>query len=228
MQLPGNITGSIAYSQMRQFVHLLSSNVVGFPTDVWVPATPTVAPQMARQVSVGFSRNLAGGKIRVSLEGYQKWMRDLIDVPTGSDLLAEFNQAWQDNIAINGIGEVRGLEVFVHKPAGRFNGWVSYTLSENKRQFASINNGEWFRANFDRRHVGSVALNYTASGRVSLSAVWQYQSGQPITVPVALARDPEQPFWPNYIYGDRNNYQMPAFHRLDISIGFRKEHPMNR
>ncbi|WP_236648681.1 TonB-dependent siderophore receptor [Spirosoma sp. 209] len=222
LQLPGSIVLNTSYSQMRQFIHLIASNVIGFPNDVWVPATSAVPPQSARQVSLGLSRSLANGQWRLSIEGYQKWLRNLIDVPTGTDLLAEFNQLWQENIERNGIGYVRGLEFFLHKPTGRLNGWLSYTLSENKRRFATINEGAWFRANFDRRHVLAAAVNYVANQRLSLSAVWQYQSGQPATVPVSLFYDPESAYYPNYVYRNRNNYQAPAFHRLDVSASFKK------
>lgn len=221
-QLPSEIILSTSYSQMRQFIHLLSSNVIGFPNDVWVPATANIPPQMSRQISVGLSRILANGQLRLSIEGYQKWMQHLIDVPTGTDLLAEFNESWQENIEQNGVGNARGVEFFLHRPTGRLNGWVSYTISQNKRRFVTINEGKWFRANFDRRHVAAVALNYEVSQRASLSAVWQYQSGQPATVPSALFYDPESAYYPNYIYNNRNNYQTPAFHRLDISAGFKK------
>ncbi|MBO0948624.1 TonB-dependent receptor [Fibrella forsythiae] len=228
LALNWNTTDKLAlkagYSTMRQFVHLLSSNAVGLPNDIWVPATITVPPQRASQLTVGLATSLGKAETwQLSVEGYYKWLNNLIDLSTGANLLGTFDATWEQAIERNGRGLVRGLEVMLHKPGGRLNGWLAYTYARSDRQFATINDGRWFRANFDRRHVGNVVLNYQLKPRVAASVAWQYQSGQPATVPVALVRDPANAFYPNYVYGDRNNFQSSAFHRLDLSVAFTKQ-----
>ena len=215
------LTLKAGYSKMRQFVHLLNSNAVGLPNDIWVPATANVAPQRASQLTAGLATSLGKRQtIQVSVEGYYKWLNDLTDVATGASLLGTFDESWEKTIEKHGQGRARGIEVMLHKPTGRLNGWMAYTYAKNERQFSSINEGRWFRANFDRRHVGNLVVNYQLRPRVSVSSAWQYQSGQPTTVPVALVRDPANSYYPNYVYGGRNNFQMPSYHRLDLSLAF--------
>lgn len=217
----------MSYSQMNQFIHLLSSNTIGFPNDLWVPATQKVRPQFSEQISVGLSKNFADSPWQISVEAYTKSFRDLIDFKTGTDFLTEFDKSWESKIETNGIGKAQGLEVFINKTQGKLSGWVSYAYATNQRKFDNINSGQWFRANFDRRHTAALNVAYQISKRVSISGVWQYSSGQPATVPVAIVRNPEFPQL-DLIYRDRNNFQMLDYHRLDLSFNFTKTNKKQR
>jgi hypothetical protein len=127
----------------------------------------------------------------------------------------------------NGIGESYGFEAMLDKAQGRFTGWLAYTYAINNRRYDSINEGRWFAANFDRRHVLNITGTYQVSPKVNLSASWVYQSGRPVTVPIATHSNSiinDNPSYsPTYIYGDRNNFRTPAYHRLDINASFTKE-----
>ena len=63
---------------------------------------------------------------------------------------------------------------------------------------------------------------------------WVYNSGNRVPVPIASYYDPyniEEPNSSNYysspniieVYGERNNYVMPSYHRLDASVNFHKK-----
>ena len=41
---------------------------------------------------------------------------------------------------------------FPEEKQGRFNGWISYTLSRSERKFDAINSGNYFPAKQDRTH----------------------------------------------------------------------------
>lgn len=67
------------------------------------------------------------------------------------------------------------------------------------------------------------------SKKVELSAAWTYSSGNYTTLSLEnyypsdhLHQPGERPFWGNGTgedyYDQRNNYQLPAYHRLDVGI----------
>ncbi|MFT2009155.1 TonB-dependent receptor [Pontibacter sp. 13R65] len=217
--LPHEFAIKGAYSQMRQYLHLLTTSGISLTNDIWVPATRSVAPQSARQVSAGISKSFPKLRTEVSVEAYHKTMTNLIDYRQGFNLLySAFNSRWQDEIETGGTGEAYGLEFFLNRTEGRFTGWLAYTLAWSNRRFSSINNNQWYPANFDRRHVVSFSGNYKISSAWSLSANWMYMSGLPATLPVAVQEDT----WggKTLVYTGRNNGRMPAYHRLDVGAAY--------
>ena len=84
----------------------------------------------------------------MSVEGYYKAMEKLIGFEEGTNLF--FNTDFESKL-IQGKGRAYGLEFLVRKDAGKFTGWISYTLSWSWRKFDTINDGEWFHARYDRR-----------------------------------------------------------------------------
>ncbi|RIV18787.1 hypothetical protein DYU11_27900 [Fibrisoma montanum] len=210
----------LAYTQMHQFVHLLSSNSIGLPNDIWVPATEQVPPQASEQTAVGVTYTVPAYSLNLSIDAYLKRSTNLIDYQTGTNFLTNFNRRWETTVERNGVGESRGIEVMASKTQGQLTGWVSYTLARHRRRFATIDQNRWYAASFDRRHVFSMTGQCKFSEKVSGVATWIFQSGQPTTVPISLQENigQEATAYPILIYGDRNNYRMPAYHRLDLGI----------
>lgn len=224
--LPQHIAIKGGYSQMNQFIHLLSSNGVGFPNDVWVPSTNNISPSNSEMFSVGLTKSFPKQHIELSIEAYKKEFKNLIDYSDGKNLFSNFNTSWENLIEKNGIGRVKGVEFFLNKTEGVLNGWIAYTYSKNERKFTNINDGNWYAANFDRRHIVAIVINYKPeNSKNSFNISWNYQSGQPVTVPIGIIqyfneRDYTLDGSIIQIYGNRNNYRMPAYHRLDISYSF--------
>jgi TonB dependent receptor/TonB-dependent Receptor Plug Domain/CarboxypepD_reg-like domain len=216
------------FTQIRQFLHLLSTNSVGLPNDVWVPATGDVPPQFARQYAIGLFKNYPSKKVTVSLEGYYKALSDQIDYRQGASLFTNAGQPWETLIEKGGIGSAYGLEFFLNKTEGSFTGWLAYTLAWTKSKFENINNGEWFYGNFDRRHTISLTSNYKLSPSVNMSANWTFNTGRPVTVPEAIVPSRETPNQTAFIYGDRNNFRMPVYHRLDAGVNWDRRSRKNR
>ncbi|MBD0256017.1 MAG: TonB-dependent receptor [Cytophagales bacterium] len=219
VRLPRSFALKGAYSQMRQPIHLLVNSGLGLPNDIWVPATRQVPPQYSRQFSFGVTKTLPNQYLELSLEAYHKEMRGLIDYKDGVNYLTNFNETWQETVEKDGTGRAYGLEVFVNKTKGRLNGWLAYTLAWNNRRFSTINGGNPYPAAFDRRHNVALTGTFEITPRVHVAANWVYQSGAPVTVPVAVREDFETGF-PVFIYRERNNYRMPAYHRFDVTFNF--------
>lgn len=223
--LPGDLALKGAYSRMNQYIHLLTSNSVGLPNDVWVPATETIKPSSSEQYTVSISKAV-GSQIEVSIDAYDKSLSNLIDYATSNSFFMSFNKSWQSLIEQNGVGKIRGIELFINKTKGDFTGWAGYTWSKNERRFDKIDQGAWYASNFDRRHVISLVGNYTNPlTNAAFSASWVYQSGAPVSMPVAVHKqyDEGQDIYLGdqiFIYGARNNVRLPSYHRLDVSFSF--------
>lgn len=200
---------------MNQYVHLLTNNGFGFGYDAWVPSTNKVAPSRNSQFSVGIYKSLPRLGLELSLEGYTKRMKNLIDYPDGTNFSGFLAGSWDDIVIKNGIGRARGVELMLNKSAGRLNGSVSYTLSKSERKFSQINAAMWFPMKYDRRHQLTAIANYEIGKKWTLSASFIYQTGHAVTLPeAAIATESSE--GPRFIYDGRNNGRMPAFHRLDI------------
>ena len=71
-----------SYSQMRQFIHLLTNERAGLPTDLWVPATDRVKPEDSWQVALGVAKPLKIKKheFEISIEAYYKEMNNVMSL----------------------------------------------------------------------------------------------------------------------------------------------------
>src|SRR5690606_41464550 len=54
------------------------------PTDVWVPSSNIVKPQIADQIALGYYHNLKNNAITISSEIYYKHMQNQIDYRNGA------------------------------------------------------------------------------------------------------------------------------------------------
>jgi len=132
----------------------------------------------------------------------------------------------ENNIEIGGTGKSYGLELFAHLYTDKLNGSFSYTLSKTDRKFENINSGKAYPFKYDRRHNLSSFLSYELSSKMSISATWTYMSGFAITLPIGRYYSPFSlnSYNPKLVlYTDRNQYRMPAYHRLDIAWSHKKK-----
>ena len=209
-----------AFTQMGQYIHLLANNGVGFPNDIWVPVTKRVAPQKSIQYSAGAIWQHKNG-IRVELEGFYKTMTRLIDYQFIGGTILGIDSEWEDVIATNGTGRAYGLELLIQKQIGKITGQLAYTLSKSERSFPSIQNNKPYPFKYDRRHQFSSFINWEINKHWDISAVWVYNTGHAVTLPVARIQGASS-IESILIYGDRNNARMPDYHRLDLSVHYKK------
>ena len=228
--LLGDIALKTSFSTMRQYVQLLTNEGIGLPTDLWLPATERVKPQDSWQAAIGLAKTFRK-KYEISVEAYYKKMSNVLSYKEGASLFQVDD--WQNRVT-QGEGDAYGLELFLQKKKGRLSGWVGYTLSWSTRQFEELNFGKKYNFKYDRRHDISVVASYQLSDRVSISGTWVFGTGNAVTLPGSTYRgvypgfDFLQP-WENGrsfsgdFFAERNNFRMRAYHRLDLSIEFKKE-----
>lgn len=213
-----------SYTCMAQYVYLLSSTPLSMPTDLWVPITKDISPMYANQYSIGgYYAGLPGWEF--SIEGYYKQMRHILEYQDGVSFFGTSTN-WEEKVEV-GEGRSFGLELMVQKTLGNTTGWLAYTLSKTDHRFkdGTINQGEWFPYKYDRRHSISLALNHKFSSRIDVGASWIFNSGGCITVPekaTIIIRPDGSTEETGYI-SHRNNYRLPASHRLNLGINFNKK-----
>jgi CarboxypepD_reg-like domain/TonB-dependent Receptor Plug Domain len=215
----------LSYATTTQFVHLLTNDALGLPTDSWVPAVPNIGPQLAHQIALGYAKTLSNGT-ELSVEGYYKKMSNLIAYKEGSSFLTQ-DPDWEKKV-VQGNGEAYGIEMLLQKNVGKNTGWIAYTLSWNNRQFDDINNGEAFPYKFDRRHEFAIVYARQLNKKVTFSANWMFATGNAITIPnqIFTYAFPGLEFYTpakQYVYGRRNEYRTKPLQRLDIGFEFYKK-----
>lgn len=201
-----------SYNRAFQYLHLLSNSTSSQPTDIWVPSSNNVKPQISDQVALGYFRNFKDNTFEFSIEGYYKLMANQIDYRNGADLF--FNDEAEGQLVF-GKGRSYGAEFFLRKQKGQFTGWVSYTLSRSLRTFEEINEGSEYPSRQDRIHDIAIVLIYQLNDRVNISTNWVYNTGAPVTFPSGKyeVNGVSVPY-----YTERNGYRMPAYHRMDLGV----------
>ncbi|GAC1432369.1 MAG: TonB-dependent receptor [Chitinophagaceae bacterium] len=207
VSLKGSVTRNL------QYIHLVSNAGSTLPTDLWVPSTYYVQPQIAWQYAAGVFKNFKENTYETSVELYYKDMRNQIEyregyTPSLSDPEKQF---------VFGKGWSYGAEWYVGKNKGRLTGWLGYTLSWTYRKFPQLNGGEAYFAKYDRRHDLSVVTTYELNKKWKLSGVFVYGTGNATTLPERF-----------YIiggvltqeYSRVDQYRLPAYHRLDFAATY--------
>lgn len=197
-----------------QYIHLVSNAGTTLPTDIWVPSTYRVKPQIGWQYAAGYFRNFKNNMFETSLEVYYKTMKNQIEYREG--YTPNTLKDPEENFVF-GNGWSYGAELFVNKVKGRFTGWVGYTLSWTWRKFPEINNGEKYPSKYDRRHDLSVVGSYALNSKWKLSSVFVFGTGNAISLP-------ERFYFVEGVltqeFSRINAYRMNPYHRLDFSATY--------
>jgi hypothetical protein len=200
-----------SYNRMVQNVHLVSSGTVPLPLNTWTPSNPYLKPQIADQFVVGFFRNFRSNTIEFETELYYKNISKITDFADNAmiffneDLATEFRQ---------GKSTSYGWELMFNKKEGKLNGFISYTLSKTTRKVSDVNQGRTFLANYDRRHNVSISGVYELNRAWSFGLNFVYNTGRPTTIPTGRY---QYKYYSADYFSERNSYQLPDYHRMDIS-----------
>lgn len=202
------------YNRMTQYLHLISNTAASVPLDVWTPSTNNIPGQIADQLSFGYFRNFKENKYETSVEIYYKDLQNQIDYIDGADLL--LNELLEGEL-LTGKGRAYGAEFYVKKNTGKLTGWISYTLARSERLVEGINRNNWFPTRFDRAHNFNLVGIYEINEKFTFSSNFIFSTGTPATFPTTKYYF--QGFQlPHNALDSRNNFRIPPFHRLDVSL----------
>jgi hypothetical protein len=198
-----------------QYIHSLRNEEIPITLfEFWVGADSNLPVSSADHAVLGVERWFGEGT-SLSVEGYWKDMRDLVDGNPEEDpgvVGDEFRTA---------AGTAYGLDLYLRRTTGRLTGWISYTYGKVTREAE----GERFAPAQDRRH----SLNVVGSTRGPLGAQWTLRFGYGSPLPytgvagqwIHRFYDPGR----NIFIGaftepyrtQRNALRYPAYSRLDVS-----------
>ncbi|QRA44665.1 TonB-dependent receptor [Chryseobacterium cucumeris] len=204
------------YSRNTQNLHLLSNSNSGNPTDQWIGSSYTVKPEIADQISLGYSRNFNNNNYELNAEVYYKDMKNQIDFKNGAQIGFDTGADVESELLF-GKGRAYGLELIAKKKSGKLTGWISYTLSKTERKINGINNNEWYNARMDKTHDLSVVATYQLNPKWSFSGLFVYSTGNAVTFPTGKYELNGQTV---FQYSNRNADRMPAYHRMDLSATY--------
>ncbi|MFA6274024.1 MAG: TonB-dependent receptor [Candidatus Paceibacterota bacterium] len=210
-----------SYNRMSQYVHLITNTASVSPLDIWAPSDKYLKPQILDQVALGYFQNFKDDKYSIEVETFYKKIKNKTDFIDGAELVANKHI---ERVMLNGEARAYGLEVMFKKNAGKLTGWLSYTLSKAEQRTpgrnaneTGINDGEWYRANYDKLHNLSLTTAYQLTKKWSFGSIFTYQTGKAATFPngkyqyqgVTIAN-----------YGLRNENSLSAYHHLDLSATY--------
>ncbi|WP_278353602.1 TonB-dependent receptor [Chryseobacterium gleum] len=204
------------YSRNTQNLHLLSNSNSGNPTDQWIGSSYTVKPEIADQISLGYSRNFNNNNYELNAEVYYKDMKNQIDFKNGAQIGFDTGADVESELLF-GKGRAYGLELIAKKKSGKLTGWISYTLSKTERKINGINNNEWYNARMDKTHDLSIVATYQLNPKWSFSGLFVYSTGNAVTFPTGKYELNGQTI---FQYSNRNADRMPAYHRMDLSATY--------
>lgn len=217
-----------SWTTMTQYVHKISNSVLELPTDYWVPTTRKLNPMKSWQTAAGIYMQPDKHWL-VSLEGYYKVSHHLLQYNSWSGL--EPPAASWETVVMDGRGRYYGMEVDATYKTHALMLQGSYTLSWNKRKYPDFY-PDWYYDKFDNRHKINLSARWNISKKVSMYAVWNYHTGNHITIPTQYVHRPETlpdgvPTYDNdqgnsddFIFERPNNFKLPAYHRLDLGFDF--------
>ncbi|BDX36923.1 TonB-dependent receptor [Tenuifilaceae bacterium CYCD] len=208
----------LSYSRINQYINLVSVTSSITPSDIWKLSNRYIKPLKCDQYSLGYFNNFLGNSLETSVEFFYKKLENALEYKNGAEVVMNPNI---ESGLINADGYNMGMEVYIKKNSGKLGGWISYTLSRSMRRTNGkwddeiINDNKYFPSSYDKTHNLVVNGNYYISQRWRFAATFTYNTGRPVTIP-------EYEYYLNgykYIYySDRNEYRLPDYHRLDVSI----------
>lgn len=208
----------LSYNLTRQYIHQISNSTSPTPADIWQVSNLHIPDQKASNYSIGLFKNFNDHMWKSSIELFYRDMSNLVEYVDFANL---FQNPHLETELIAGTGKAYGGEFSIRKTAGKWTGWLSYSLT---RSFVKthgevvekqINNNRWFPSNYDQPHNVNLVAKKRLGKRSAFSMNFTYRSGRPIT---ALESNYVNDNVVVPIFSDRNRYRIPDYIRLDISF----------
>jgi hypothetical protein len=209
-QLNPTSSVKLSYDRNAQNIHLLNNSAYLSTTNVYLPSSNNIKPEIADQVALGYYHTFHQNGFEFSSEIYYKNLQNQIDYKNGADLVGNANI---EADLLYGSGRAYGWETYIKKKTGRFTGWISYTLSKTELKIPGINDNHYYPATQDQTNHLSLVGMYQVGKKWTFSADFVYNTGDAVTWPSGKFSVDGAPV---YYYGPRNSNRLPAYNRLDL------------
>lgn len=211
-------TLKLGYNLMRQYIQVVTNTTTPLPTSRWKTADTHIRPQVGSLLAGGVFHNFRGNILELSVEGYFRHTKNVVDYKPGADFL--LNQ-YPETMLLQGINRSWGIEAMLSKKKGEVTGWISYTLARSQNRVSEgasfseqVNYGTWYRANYDRPHTVNATVVINQGKYNDFSFNFTYSTGRPFSVPNGYVKFDDKIF---PFYNVRNNERIPDYHRLDFA-----------
>lgn len=209
---------SMGYAIRHQNLFQAGISSVGLPCEFWLSASGIAgAPQWGHGPSASATWSVLGGRYKLSLDAYYKWLYNQVEY--SGNYLDLFVSTYNLTAALlHGHGCNYGASAMLSKCTGRLTGWLSYSWGRAMRTYAYPNLNGTFPANHERVHELDALLTWKVGRRWTLGGTYVFSSGTPFTAPVSF-----------YVqngsliteYSEHNANRLPVYMRLDVSANVR-------
>jgi hypothetical protein len=216
--LTENSSIKAGYNLARQYLQIVSNTTTPIPTSRWKLSDLNIQPQVSQLASVGYFKNSPGSVFELSLEGYYRLTKNIIDYKPGADFLLNPEPEME---VLQGLNKSYGAEIMFSKKKGEVTGWLNYTyarslntVDEGPLLSQRVNYGQPYAANYDRPHTINATMVINQGDHHDFSFNFTYSTGRPFTSPQGYIKYANQvlPF-----YFLRNDSRLPDYHRLDFA-----------
>ena len=205
-----------SYARCYQYLQQAIVSTSGSPVDVWLPASPTIKPQISDQFSLGYDHLFMDNALRASVELFYKANSNTPDFVENTGVIIDRKD--RESFLRFGRSDSYGAELMLTYDFKKLSGWLGYTYSHATYYIPEINGGRPYASPVNHEHSVNFLLSYDFSRRISASAYWVFYSGAPVTYPVS-----RYALGGSYapIFTSRNEKRLPDYHRMDLSLTYR-------
>lgn len=205
-----------SFTSMTQSQHLLCPVLADIPTNTWAPSVGPLVPERSYQYAAGIYWKPASVQgLHFDAGLFYKSMEGCI-LYTGTTTVFPPVEDWEHSFS-QGRGKSKGFELECGYTCGMAEASLYYTLSKTERYFPELY-PDWFQDRFDNRHKITLTGSIRLTDKIVLNAMWNYHSGNRISIPTHYSVDAEGKA--TLMSPGPYNYQLPAYHRLDVGCDF--------
>lgn len=233
---------NIAYSYHKEYLHILSGHYVGLSSDIFIPSSKNVLPEITNHFAAGAKINLP---FDIKLKG-NIFYDNISNLYEYKDFYSFFD--YPDKIILTGMnieeritpvkGNYTGIRVTLSKEYKGFSVNIGNTISDFSLKSDSINFRQTYQYGNNYRNDFNFKLSYKINENINVFAEWNYRSGNYVTlhkqhyIPYEYNNgrlgtgnlpDASTMYLTDYIqtppFG-RNDFKLPTYNRLDIGLTY--------
>ena len=236
---------NFAYDYHKEYVHLLTGNSLGLTSDIFIPSSENILPQITNHFAAGAKINLP---FDIKLKGsvFYDNIKNLYDYKKLFTFFDFPNKKIMTGMHIEdrivpAKGNYTGIRTVLSKKYKGLSINIGHTISDFTVKSDSINFAQAYPYRNNRRNEFNLKLSYAINENLNVFANWTYRSGNFVTlrkqhyIPYEYNNgqlgtgnlpDASTMYLTDYTQNppfNRNDFKLPAYHRLDIGIDYKYE-----
>ncbi|NME69456.1 TonB-dependent receptor plug domain-containing protein [Flammeovirga aprica] len=210
---------NLSYTKSFQNIHYLPYIGFDMPIDMWDWTNENIAPLSSDNLQLDYSVTLLP-EVKLTAGIFYTYKKNVIDYKDGAEYL--YND-WDNEQITQGIEHIKGGEIELNSSFFNLPLRASYTYLDAERSNPELYNGAPYQNAYSPKHQFTFAVNKKLTQRLSFNCNWYYSTGQRITIPTSfILSTPSNQTGTTVIpvYQERNNFELPASHRMDVSANY--------